>query len=122
MSKNIIIRGFPDGNVLVSGNTFNIKEELKSKGAQWVPSSKSWKFSSADLDEIRSLVEQISEDEIIVKGIRVTNNGQQERHLVIKSKKTPVEKKSSKRRKKSDDESTMSFVFVDETLPKKKKK
>lgn len=44
--------------LVISGSTFNIKEELKARGAEWNQIEKNWKLEIADDDnEFKSAIE-----------------------------------------------------------------
>jgi len=90
-SRNVIIEYCDEGNVFISGNTYPIREDLKTEGAQWIIETKEWKFSNKNYVDIQNLITSISQDQIVV------------------------------RKKGSVNESSIEFQLIDENLPSKKK-
>jgi hypothetical protein len=48
--------------VLITGNTFPVKDKLKALGARWDPDRKAWTISSDKADKARQIVESLPPD------------------------------------------------------------
>lgn len=49
-------------DVLITGNTFPVKEELKKLGGRWDSTAQGWKVPAAKAEEARTLVAQAPVD------------------------------------------------------------
>ena len=53
--------------VAITGNTYPVKDALKSLGAKWNADEKAWMISSAKADEARKIVEGAPEQKARLK-------------------------------------------------------
>ena len=47
-------------NILITGNTFPVKEQIKALGGKWNRRSRGWQVPAENADEARDLVENAS--------------------------------------------------------------
>lgn len=71
-SRKSVIIEYLDQEVFISGNTYPIKDALKSAGAHWNQENKVWVFTGKSIDDIKSMIEESTDDQIIVQSKKIS--------------------------------------------------